>query len=275
MKTEYFANQLLIENVRPQTLRNYKISINELKKNMANSEAEPTKEDVVNYLARLQQENYQSSSIARHLAAIKKYFLLVLESDLKIKSPKKQLTQKIYLTKTELKKILEKASKYEKTLIQVYYDTGARFDELAQSNKTDYDPKTGKIKTIGKGGIPAYLYFTYFPKETAQLLEQSFQNRKDKNPALLVGTYGGRLSNSTLNYILRDLCKKCKITKKVHAHILRKTVGQHILEDTGDIFLASKKLRHKNVGVTQTSYADYSDDQVQKILGEKISPGEN
>ena len=96
------------------------------------------------------------------------------------------------------------------------------------------------------------------------------ENRKDKDKALLLGPEGHRLANSTLNYILKGLARQCGVKKVIHPHTLRKSRGQHILDETENLHLAQKKLRHAQIQTTQQSYADFSPEKVEELLEGKL-----
>lgn len=74
--------------------------------------------------------------------------------------------------------------------------------------------------------------------------------------ALLITKYGGTFKKMNKNTIQKRINKMGKILglDDFHAHCIRKTSGNKIYNDTGDMTLASEWLNHADLGTTKKSY---------------------
>jgi integrase len=75
---------------------------------------------------------------------------------------------------------------------------------------------------------------------------------------------------------LRRAAHRAKLDpKKIHPHILRKTVAQHLLRETDNIVLVQKMLGHKKIETTQ-KYVAYTEPDELEAIADKLPrmPGE-
>jgi site-specific recombinase XerC len=80
--------------------------------------------------------------------------------------------------------------------------------------------------------------------------------------ALFVSKLGQRISDDSVGEMLRKYAKGAT-EKHVTPHVMRHSCATNLYEKTGDIYLCSKQLNHKNVSTTQR-YAELSKEKQKK-----------
>ena len=157
-------------------------------------------------------------------------------------------------------------------ILKLGFATGLRVSAIAQIDIDDIDLKNNRIKVTEKGDRDYYVLIGENLKE--QILSWMNDRKKYFNveniDALFVSQESSRISTRTIN----DLIKKYSdvVDKRVTPHVMRHTCATHLYEATGDIYLTSKQLHHKNVSTTQR-YAELSNErqkQAANILDNSI-----
>ena len=171
-----------------------------------------------------------------------------------------------YLTKEEiagmLKNVEDNAQYRHKNrdlcILKIGFGTGLRVSAIVQIDIDDIDFKHNQIRVTEKGDYDDYIMFGDNIK--AQLLAW-LEDRKKYfgnvgSNALFVSRQGQRLTPESVAYMIAN-CAKGVTDKKVTPHVMRHSCATNLYEMTGDIYLCSKQLRHKNVTTTQR-YAELS-----------------
>ena len=128
----------------------------------------------------------------------------------------------------------------------------------------DIDFKNNQIRITEKGDYDDDVMFGENLK--AQLLLW-IQDREDyfgkcESNALFVSQKGQRLSDDVVAAMLSKYSKGVT-DKHVTPHVMRHSCATNLYEETGDIYLCSKQLHHKNVSTTQR-YAELSKERQKK-----------
>lgn len=171
-----------------------------------------------------------------------------------------------YLTKEEISNVLDNAAKMapeslknrDLCVLKLGFSTGLRVSAIVQIDIDDIDFKRNQIRITEKGDYDDYVFFGDNLKEQLQLW---LQDRKkyfgdaDTN-ALFVSMKRNRMSDDMVANMLQKYTKGIT-DKKVTPHVMRHSCATNLYEQTGDIYLCSRQLRHKNVTTTQR-YAELS-----------------
>lgn len=177
-----------------------------------------------------------------------------------------------YLDKNEIARVLNnvetKAQKRLKNrdlcILKLGFSTGLRVSAIVQIDLDDIDFKHNQIRVTEKGDYDDYVMFGDNLK--AQLLawiadrEKYFSN-SDSN-ALFISRIGARLSDDMVADMLKRYAKGAT-DKHVTPHVMRHSCATNLYEETGDIYLCSKQLRHRNVSTTQR-YAELSKEKQKR-----------
>lgn len=171
-----------------------------------------------------------------------------------------------FLTKEEIAGLLknvednaqDRLKNRDLSILKIGFGTGLRVSAIIQIDIDDIDFKHNQIRVTEKGDYDDYIMFGENIK--AQLLAWIEDRKKyfghvDSN-ALFVSRQGQRLTEWSVAHMISTYSKDIT-DKKVTPHVMRHSCATNLYEATGDIYLCSKQLRHKNVTTTQR-YAELS-----------------
>jgi integrase/recombinase XerC len=256
-------------NVSAYTVRNYTGDLMEffgfVSDNGIKTLRDVNKQTLRSYLAHLMETGYAKSSIARKLSAIRSFYRYLMREDIISASPaattvSPRLDKRLpaFLTVEDAKRLVESPDLNEpqgqrdRALLELLYASGMRVSELVNINLEQVDLASNEIRVRGKGskerivliGAPAaQALHNYIHKGRRELLG------KEKNSALFVSRYGGRLPARTVQKILTKYARS--INKKVHPHVLRHTFATHLLDGGADLKVVQELLGHADLSSTQ------------------------
>lgn len=171
-----------------------------------------------------------------------------------------------YLTGAEITKLLKHVGlnandrfvNRDLCWLKLGFSTGLRVSAILQIDIDDIDFENNQIRVTEKGDYDEYVMFGDNLKEQLLLcIEDREKICSDVSTnALFISQVGKRLSVDMLAKLLRQYASK--VTKKnVTPHVMRHSCATNLYEKTGDIYLCSKQLNHKNVATTMR-YAEIS-----------------
>ncbi len=146
-------------------------------------------------------------------------------------------------------------------IITLFLGTGIRISELVGLNIDDIDLKTNKFVVTRKGGNRDTLFFN---NEVASALQDYVDTRTEesfkKNNALFLSLQDRRISQRTVQELVKKYAKIASPLKKITPHKLRSTFGTNLYKQTGDIYVVADCLGHKDVNTTKKHYAAITED---------------
>lgn len=259
-----FENELKLRGFSNQTLRSYKLQVALFKKFIGKELNRVNKEDIKKYLGFLiSEKNLSPKSIALKKAALKFFYHEVLNSYIvDFKTPKSPKKLPNYLTREEIKLLIDHAGTYKtKLIIKFLYSSGLRVSELCSLKIYDLElnSKMGWVRK-GKGS-----------KDRLFILSEGLCNeltvyisKLNNTQKYLFEGYKGPLSPRNIQKIIQNAAQKANLKKRVSPHVLRHSFGTHLLDDGTDIRLIQELLGHANLNTTQI-YTHVSKEQLKKI----------
>jgi len=215
----------------------------------------------------LVQENLSTSSIARHVSALKmflRFHLLqgVMDQDMatEMDSPKTwQRIPKVLDKKRTLGLIegVDEKDPYflrDRALLELLYATGMRASEIADIGVADINFQIGYLRCIGKGRKERIIPVNrtaltkvddYLEKLRGKLL------RKKSSTALFLSRTGEPLNRIEVWRIVRRAAQMAGLVGKVSPHTLRHCFGSHLLQGGADLRSVQEMLGHADVTTTQ------------------------
>jgi integrase/recombinase XerC len=279
---KYIAYLEAERNVSAYTVRNYRNDLLEFFRFVSDKGIDTLKD--VNkltlraYLARLMEQGYAKSSIARKLSAIRSFYRYLMREELisaspaaTTVSPKLDKRLPVFLTIEEAKRLVESPDlsqpqgQRDRALLELLYAAGLRVSELVNINMEQVNLATNEIRVWGKGakervvliGAPAARALdNYINKGRRELLGGK------KNNALFVNRYGVRILARRVQKILEKYARN--INKKVHPHVLRHTFATHLLDGGADLKVVQELLGHADLSSTQI-YTHVTQSHARKI----------
>ena len=142
--------------------------------------------------------------------------------------------------------------------LKLGFSTGLRVSAILQIDIDDIDFENNQIKVTEKGDYDEYVMFGENLKDQLQacIRDRKYICGEADTNALFISQVGKRLSVDMLSKLLKQYAENVT-KKKVTPHVMRHSCATNLYEKTGDIYLCSKQLNHKNVATTMR-YAEIS-----------------
>ncbi|MFT5512425.1 MAG: integrase/recombinase XerD [Bacteroidia bacterium] len=209
---------------------------------------------------------YSRSYQRQMISAIKSFYKDRFKSQLNLEMipiPRKSSTLPKVLSKEEVKSIIDVTPNLKhQTILMLIYGCGLRLGELLNLKISNVDSKRNVVEILNSKGnkdrlVPISekmlaglrLYFRAYRPKTFL-----FEGPKEGQP----------YSSSSVNNILKRSAKRARITKNVHAHMLRHSYATHLLESGVDLRYIQVLLGHSSSRTTEI-YTYVSKKQTDKI----------
>ncbi len=206
----------------------------------------------------------EKSSISRKIACLRSFFKYLYNNDYISANPSTDIhfpksgkkipkflhyNQMEELLNFELKSFIDYR---DKTLLEVFYSSGARVSEIASADVEDMYFENGSLKVLGKGGGERTVFLT---EDTCVWLKRYLEKRKKKfgniDGPLFVNNKGAKITVRGIFYIIEKRARACGLTLKVSPHTLRHSFATELLNQGADIRAIQEMLGHKNLSTTQ------------------------
>ncbi len=208
--------------------------------------ADVTSKNLDAYRLELIEQKYAGESIGLYLRAVRKLFCHLEDTRRIFFNPAQ--TMVIPGTRTKIKPvptesdmttllaqpdISEPTGIRDRAVMETFYSTGARLEELTGMNLPDTDLRQGRTKIIGKGskervvplGRQAVLWTGKYIKEVRPL----FLRKSADEHALWLGFQGRRINHLIVERFVNHYGKKAGIRHPVTPHALRRACATHML----------------------------------------------
>lgn len=241
--------ELLRRKLSPRTVKTYIFHVNKFL--LANKEKEIkqfSKKDVREYLYKMEEKGLSGSSLNVIHNALRFMMIDILHKScyLKIKYSKIPKRKPQYLTKEEIKLILEVIiNPKHKLLVSLMYGAGLRVREVTRLKIEDFsfDEDIGWVRG-GKGNKDRPFIIPQ------KIKEELINYNKDKTYWVFEGTKNRSLSTKSVQNIVKTAGKNANIKKNIHPHIFRHSFTTHLLESGSDISSVQTLLGHVNPTTT-------------------------
>ena len=182
------------------------------------------------------------------------------------------------ITPTELKRLLDAPDTNtpiglrDKAILELFFSTGLRLSELCSLNN-DLDLSQDDFSVRGKGEKVRVVFIS---DEAKKAIREYLKSRKDMDEPMFVqasrnkkaGTgnsaNGGRLTQRSIERIVKNYAIKAGISKKVTPHGLRHSFATDLLSNGADIRSVQMMLGHANIATTQI-YTHVTDAQLRDV----------
>ncbi len=263
MPLEDIKTELQLKGASELTIKNYLLHNQKFLDFIKKSEKEITEKDVKKYLAYLIAEKKHSPatvSLVRS-ALLFNYNKVLQKKFANISTPKIEKKLPIYLTKEEVKKLINTATNLKsKLIVEMLYSSGLRLAELLSLKINDlyFNEKSGKV--MGKGGKERVFILS---ERLIKHLQKYIKKYQITN-YLFLGWNKQSMKPRNVQKIVSNLAKKAGIKKKVTPHKLRHSFATHLLASGTSIRVIQELLGHSKLQTTEI-YTHISTEQLKKV----------
>ena len=217
--------------------------------------------------ARSRQVGYATRSLARKLSALRILFGFLMRQGETPQDP----TARVAPAKLEHRlpnfldpegvQALLKAPKRstpaglrDQAILELLYGGGLRVSEVVGLDVEDVNLDRGEVRVMGKGsrqrlalvGVPAQEALrNYLQKARIRL-----QGRR-RSDAIFLNPSGGRLTQRSIQSLVRRYALQAGLPDGIHPHTLRHTFATHLLDGGADIRVVQELLGHTSPATTQ------------------------
>ena len=211
------------------------------------------------WIVSLSEKRYSKTSINRKIASLKSYFNFLVNIDLIESSPLKgrknlKSSSKIVIpfSEDEIMQVFEnfndsKISDRDKLIIEIFYSTGLRREELINIKIQDIFLKEGLIKILGKRSKERLI--PILPSLSKNL--KNFISNNNNSKYLFETKKLKKISVSTVYRLINKYFRLVSSKVKVSPHVLRHTFATHMLNNGADINTIKEILGHSSLSSTQ------------------------
>lgn len=278
-KLEGLVERFLVErgvgrNLSWFTVRNYRSDLWHFFDSLAERQIDPLvagRTDLRRYLGDLLGAGVAAASVSRKVSTIRSFYRYLrtageLDSDpffgVTGPRPPKRLPQ--YLVPADIVQLITAADDprpaglRDRALLELLYAAGLRVSEVTGLDIPDIDLRDRVVRVRGKGakerisifGEPAASALrAYLEKGRPALIESG--RRKTALSALFINRFGGRLSDRSVQTLVRRYAVKAGLRAEVHPHLLRHSFATHLLDAGADLRVVQELLGHESPNTTQ------------------------
>lgn len=227
------------------------------------------RDDLLDFLDFQRDNGMESSTMARHLTAMRMFFRYLQMEEMVSEDPTRLLdSPKLWrllpeqLTLAEVDMMLKifpaRGDALEirnRTIVHLLYASGMRVSELTNLKTADIDFENHLLRIRGKGSkeriVPVApqaikLLRHYLAGARVELTESIPQA-----PWFFVSRRGRKLDRERVWAIIKDAALRAGIDKNIHPHTLRHSFATHLLANGADLRIIQEMLGHADIGTTE------------------------
>lgn len=210
------------------------------------------------------------STVSIKIRAVKRFFEFLESSNQilinpaeYIKEPKKETRlPRTVLSEKEARKILDMPNLStpfgirDRTILEVFYGTGIRLEELINLTIFDCDLQGGMLRVNkGKGArdrvVSLGKHASRFLKEYITHVRPRLTGKNKQSRMLFVNRMGKPLSTRIVHNMVKTYARQAGINKHVTSHVFRHSFATALVRNGADITAVRKMLGHSDLTSTQ------------------------
>ena len=289
---EEFLNHLESLKYSPKSIKTFRYGLQRFNVFLTSRQItriqDVTIKDLDSYRLELINQDYSDQSIGLYLRSVRKLFKYLEEtrqifinpaSKLIIPSLKKEIKpvpdESQMITLIEQPDISKSTGIRDRAIIETFYRTGIRLEELILMDISDVDFINKCVSVIGKGNkqrvVPIGQQAVYWIDRYLIDVRPVFLRNKADNGALWLGFKGSRIHPLMVERFISDYGKKAKIHFPVTPHCIRRACATHMLRAGAHPVNLQMLLGHSNLSVLSHYLKITITDM--KAMHEKGNPG--
>ena len=229
------------------------------------------RDDITNYMEDLRYRAYASSSVERHVAAIRGFHRFCVRENLAEKDPaasvplpKKADRLPEVITIEQVAALLDQpfpetpVGLRDRTILEILYGCGLRVSELCGLDFANLLMDDDLVRVRGKGGkerlvpllgLAAATLKDYLQNARPYLHSKNKPDAQDPD-AIFLNARGGRLTRRSVCKLVEAYGRNVGL-EGLHPHTLRHSFATHLLEGGADLRVLQEMLGHSDIATTQ------------------------
>lgn len=229
-----------------------------------------TRDDVVSFMALLQEKGMAPSTVERKIAAVKSFHAFLVREGLTpnhptvdLALPKVPVRLPDVISIDDADRLLSQpfpegpVGYRDRAALEALYGCGLRVSELTGLNLLDLDLDAGFLRVMGKGGkerlVPVAgaaqrALSEYLAHGRPYLRAKKTTTRQDPS-AVFLNVRGGRLTRQAVFGMVRTYGGR--IGLQLHPHTLRHSFATHMLQGGAELRALQEMLGHADISTTQ------------------------
>ncbi len=225
------------------------------------------REDVLSYLSARMKKGAKSTSSARALTTLRRFYrYLVRESYLevdptiKVEHPKIQRALPASMTEAEVELLLDEPDRNieleyrDSVMLELLYASGLRVSELVGLEIQQLNLLQGIVRVLGKGGKERLVPLGEEALEALRGYLGSIRPLLVKDPAVSVvfpSLRGQKMTRQTFWHRVKLYTTRSGIRKNITPHTLRHAFATHLVNHGADLRVVQLLLGHSDLSTTQ------------------------
>ena len=224
--------------------------------------------DIQSYIAYCGQQGSKSSSLARLVSSLKRFYRYQLREGVinedpsaLIESPKLGRPLPGTLSETQVDDLLnapdinDPIGLRDRAMLELLYATGLRVSELVSLEYSQLSLQQGVVRVIGKGnkerlvpmGDEAVAWLSQYKEEA----RPDLMTGKGLSKSLFVTRRGSGMTRQAFWYLIKRYATQVGIRQKISPHTLRHAFATHLLNHGADLRVVQLLLGHSDLSTTQ------------------------
>jgi integrase/recombinase XerD len=247
-----YIDDLRLKNFSPGTVRVYVHAVAKFAQHFGRSPDTLTREEVRAYLVQLIDRGVSRSYTVLCRNALRHLYQDTLKRTdwlSGIPRPKRERRLPVVLSRDEVQRLFAVVTNLkQRALFMVAYDAGLRLSELINLRLEDIDSGRMVLRIRqGKGKKDRYARLT---PGLLELLREYWREFRPENLLFPGATANKRYDLATPGQLLKKVCRKAGIQKRVSMHTLRHSFATHLLEAGVNLRVIQQMLGHDKIQTT-------------------------
>ncbi|MGE3435205.1 MAG: site-specific tyrosine recombinase XerD [Blastocatellales bacterium] len=234
------------------------------------------RDDLIDVLSHLKDEDRSDASIARFLSSLRGFFKFAMTEGFLKQDPTAYLearkawqTLPRFLNQEDANRLLEQPDLNndvgirDRTMLELLYATGLRVSELVSLKISDVELEAGVLSCLGKGSkqrrVPVGQSALHFLKNYFVVRQRLLKGKR--SDALFVEPSGNVLTRHKFWKIIKGYGESANLGH-VTPHMLRHSFATALLENGADLRSVQMMLGHSDISTTQI-YTHVTDDRLK------------
>ncbi|MBP9751931.1 MAG: tyrosine-type recombinase/integrase [Candidatus Moranbacteria bacterium] len=230
-------------------------------------------------------ETLRKSTQNLHVVVLRSFLKFLSKEDIgsvpaeKIEIGKTPDRQVDFLEWNEIRQLLSASGdgslrgRRDRAMLELLFSAGLRVSELTSLDRDQVNLKKGEFSVRGKG---SKLRVVFLSDDARDAIARYLEKRTDMDPALFVsvpkkgegkergGGKGLRITERSVQRIVKRAATKAGIIKDVHPHTLRHSFATDLLQNGADIRSVQAMLGHASITTTQI-YTHVTNERLREI----------